>query len=832
DNNQAFFAEAKGRTRIPYGISAEAIQEFQVGASNFSAQYGRAAGGVIDAVTKSGTNDLHGSFFYLIRDDALNAENSTAKAQGMPKAQDRWQQFGPSIGGALQKNRLFYFLSYDQQTREFPAGVVPNSATFLSSPCTAPGCSDVVAFYHSLQGPQDRQGNQWLGLSRIDWNATERNQVSATVNILRWDSPNGIYAAPTHNFHASANGTDAVKNETVIARWNSLVRANFASELRFGWGRDLEQQAPNAAGPYVTITNGIDFGMAPFLPRAAYPAERRWQIAHNLSWLRGRHSFKFGYDVNFIRDKITNLFQGGGVYSYSTLNDFALDCMNPSLPLGDCQSTPTVGPQGLTGRHYTQFVQAFDTLGRAGTTRFSNRDYGFYFEDSFRPVSNFLVTLGLRYELETMPAPDAPNPALVATSRINTDWSNLGPRVGFSWNPFQDQKTVIRAGAGMYYGRTQNGTISSLLRENGQRLESYQFLPGSFRAPLFPQVLSAAPEALSGTPDSFFAARDFVNPLTYQLQFTIERELFRNFVLSGGYLGTRGQRFPLFRDINLSPTVYDAVYAVCAVPQAGSSAICPRVERIVSVPFFPGPAGNRPNPNFGRITAAESVVNTWYNGFVLQAQHRFTRGFFLQAALTLSKAQDNDQIQQAFFAPNQPLNPFQVRDDYSLSNLDQRKRFTLAAYWAPPLHRLGYRPLRAALDGFRLSTVVTLADGRPYSPEVSGNPSPMGVSTGILGVGGSTRVPWLGRNIYTTPGLATTDLRLSRQIGITDRLKLDLIAEAFNLFNRVNVTGINTTAYNVRGATLFPNSAFASPSATGNNLTRERQLQFGCRFTF
>ncbi|MBI3694605.1 MAG: TonB-dependent receptor, partial [Acidobacteria bacterium] len=154
DNNQAFFAEAKGRTRIPYGISAEAIQEFQVSASNFSAQYGRAAGGVIDAVTKSGTNDLHGSFFYLIRDDALNAENSTAKAQGMPKAQDRWQQFGPSIGGALQRSRLFYFLSYDQQKREFPAGVVPNSATFLSSPCTAPGCSDVVAFYHSLQGPQ------------------------------------------------------------------------------------------------------------------------------------------------------------------------------------------------------------------------------------------------------------------------------------------------------------------------------------------------------------------------------------------------------------------------------------------------------------------------------------------------------------------------------------------------------------------------------------------------------------------------------------------------------------------------------------------------------
>ena len=127
---------------------------------------------------------------------------------------------------------------------------------------------------------------------------------------------------------------------------------------------------------------------------------------------------------------------------------------------------------------------------------------------------------------------------------------------------------------------------------------------------------------------------------------------------------------------------------------------------------------------------------------------------------------------------------------------------------------------------------MTLADGRPYSPLISGNPTPMGVSTGVLGAGGSTRVPWIGRNVYTSPGLATTDLRLNRLIKLHERLKVELIAEGFNVFNRVNVTSINATQYQLRGATLFPLPSLGSIAATGTNLTRERQLQLGARFTF
>jgi len=833
DNNQAFFSEAKGRTRLSYGISSEAVQEFQVGTSNFSAQYGRSAGGVVNAVTKSGGNDLHGTFFYFIRDDSLNAANSISapalRALGLaPKPTDRRQQFGPSVGGAVKKDKLFYFLSYDQQKRVFPAVVVPTSPTFLTGTGTAPGFGNAVSFFKSLVGPQAREGNQWLGLSRIDWNLTPRNQISSTINILRWDSPNGIQTAPTYRYHESANGSDIVKNETVITRWNAVVSPALVSELRFQWGRDFEAQVPNAAGPYVTVTNGFDFGMPNFLPRSAYPDERRWQVSQNLNWLRGRHSVKFGYDFTRVTDKMINLYRGGGEYNYSALNDFALDCGNPSLPLPlqNCQAAS--GAPGIAGKHYSSFYQAFDTLGLAGKTEFSTVDLAFYFEDSFKPASNLTLNLGLRYDVQTMPKLTG-NPALPATSRVNTDRNNFGPRVGFSWDPFKKQTTVIRAGAGMYYGRTQNSTVVNLITNNGERFKSYSFIPTTAGSPLFPTLLSGVPTGAAGRPDAVFAAADFANPLIYQMEFSIEQEVFRNFTLTGTYLSSRGQRLPVFRDTNLFPQTQNATYTVCADPRVGSSTTCSNVARTFSVPFS---TGARPNPSFGYLTSAESVVNSWYNGFVLQAKKRFSRGVQLQASLTIAKAQDNGQSLITFTSSNQPLNPFNLRQDYALSDLDQRRRFTMSAVWQPSLSQVSSAAVRRVFGGFQFSGILALTDGKPYSGFTSGNPTPAGILGGLLGVGGSSRAPFVGRNTFTGPGAANVDVRLAREFKFSERFRWQLIVEGFNIFNRVHITSISTTQYNVLGAVLFPNPAFQAISATGTNLFRERQYQLGTRFTF
>ena len=833
DNNQAFFAEAKGRTRVAYAVSSEAIQEFQVGTSNFSAQYGRSAGGVVNAVTKSGTNQLHGTFFYLIRDDSLNAANFVIAPAliglGLPpKPKDRRQQFGPSAGGAIKKDKLFYFLSYDEQKRVFPAVVVPYSSTFLTAPGTAPGFSNVQNFFRGLTGPQNRQANQWIGLSRVDWNAGPRNQISTTLNILRWDTPNGLQTAPSHGYHESANGSEAIATETVIARWTSMVTPLLVSELRFQWGRDFEQVSANGPPPYISVTNGVNFGKSYYLPRAAYPDEKRWQVSQNFNWLHGHHSLKFGYDLTRVNDQLINLYNGGGNYSYSLLNDFALDCGNPALPLPlkNCQAYDS--GQGVFGKHYSSYVEAFDTLSLGGATEFPTWDLAFYLEDSLKPIPTLTLNFGLRYDLQTMPTLKG-NPDLPATSQLNTDTNNFGPRAGLAWDPFGRQKTVIRAGAGVYYGRTQNSTIANLITNNGVRFKSYTFYPATAGSPVFPNVLPGIPSGAAGKPDVVFASKDFVNPLIYQMEFAIEQEVVKNFTLTAVYLGTRGQRMPLFRDINLFPPSQTATYSVCGLPQVGSSTACSNVVRTFTVPFS---TGARPNPNYGRLTVSESVVNTWYHGLVLQAKQRFAHGFQLQAALTISKAIDMDQSSTTFTGTNQPLDPFNVRQDKALSDFDQRKRFTMSALWQPPFAWIGWKPLQTVLHGFQFSGILGLADGNPYSGGTSGNPTPSGVAAGLLGFGGSSRVPFIGRNTLTYPGMATLDVRVAREIKFSERLRWQLIAEAFNLTNRVNITGTNATQYNVRNTILFPRTDFQTISSTGTNLIRERQLQLGTRFTF
>ncbi len=835
DNNQAFFSEAKGRTRLSYAISTEAVQEFQVGTSAFSAQYGRSAGGVVNAVTRSGTNDLHGSFFYLIRDDALNAANPYGGPQllalGYPaKTHDRRQQFGPSVGGAIKKDKLFYFLSYDQQKRTFPGIVVPFSTSFLTASGTAPGYSNAVDFFRSMIGQQARAGNQWVGLSKVDWNASQRHQFSSTVNIVRWDSPNGVQTSPTLGYDLSANGSDNVAAETVIGRWNFMVSPTFFSDLRFQWGRDFESQMPNAPGPYISVTNGINFGMPNFLPRTAYPNEKRWQVSQNLNWMRGRHTLKFGYDFTGVKDLMINLYQGGGQYNVSTLNDFALDCANASfpLPLQNCVAATSVPANTIVGKHYSSYNQAFDTLGLGGKTEFNTFDMAYYVEDTFRPRPAWTINLGLRYDLQMMPSLGG-NPDLPLTTRLNTDKNNFGPRIGISWDPSGKQKTVIRLGGGIYYGRTQNSTVVNLITNNGQRLKSYSFIPTTAGSPVFPNILPGVPTGSGVKSDAVYATPDFAQPIIYQSQFSIEQEIFHNFTLSAVYMLNRGQRMPVFVDTNLFPASQYATYTVCGSPQVGSSTSCASPVNTFSVPFW---TGARPNPNFGYLTGVESVVNTWYNGLVIQAKKRFSKGFQLQSGFTWSKAQDDDQNSTTFTATNTPMNPFDLKRDYSLSDFDQRRRFTLSGVWQLPTGDIQSKPLRRLLHGFLLSGILTLADGRPYSGTVSGNPAPAGIQGGLLGVGGSSRAPFVGRNTFTNPGVANADARLAREIKFTERMRLQLIFEAFNVTNRVQVTGINTTQYNIRGSVLFPRTDFQTVSGAGTNLFGPRQLQLGARFSF
>lgn len=836
DNNQAFFSEARGRTRIAYTISQSTIREFQVGKSNYSAEFGRAAGGLVNAITRSGANDVRGEVFYFIRDNALGARNPTINsdpilsARGLTKPEDRRQQFGASVSGPLVRNRLFWFLNYDQQKRNFPAAILTGSPTFLTSTGAAPALEAARAFYATRVTTQARNGDQYIGLAKVDWQINPNHLLSSTVNIMRWDSLNGIQTQPTHANDITANGTDGVHDEYLIFRLSSVLSPALVNEGRFQYGRDFNFQTANAPGPSVGITGGINVGMPNFLPRAAFPNEKRFQWVDNLSWASGRHNVKVGFEVNYVRDLMINLFQGGGVYSYPNLNSFALDCTTPSFPFS-CSGTPTAQP---VGRHYTNFVQGFDSLGQGGRLEFSTTDYSFYAQNNMKVLPSLTLQLGVRYEYQSIPQPERAGSLDARTGRINLDRNNFGPRVGFSWDPFGSKKTVIRGGYGLFYGRTQNSTISNFLTNNGERLVSFFFTPSTGGSPLFPNVFSAIPTGTASRPDLVVAAPDFANPIIHQFEFSLEREVLPRLSLSVSYIGSRGQRLPFFRDVNLFPAIDTVVLTVDCSPNPGNAA-CQNAPAAVAVPFYRGPSTNRPNPAVGRITLTESVVNQWYNGFVVQVRRRMSKGFTLQASLTVAKAQDNGQSSQTFSTGNQPLDPNNLRAEYALGNLDQRKRFVLSMFWQPPFAKLSSTALRALLNGFKFSTVVTLADGRPVTPFVSGSTAVPGLSalgSGPLAVTGQSRAPWLARNTFTTPGMANVDFRLGREFAFTERVRLELIGEAFNLFNRTNVNSVFNTAFNLSGTRLTARNDFLADRGTGNTIYRERQVQLAIRLRF
>src|SRR6201988_4665863 len=364
DNNQAFFAEERGRTRISYSISQAAIREFQVNTSSYSAEYGRSAGGVVNAVTKSGTNEFHGGAFYYQRNNKWGARNPLATIP-VPiagtnnfdsvgyKPPDVRHQFGGTIGGPIVKDKAFFFFSYDEQRRDFPGlarFVTPSIMNFstaqnqaiLDRGLTQTQINDARNFLISLSGEVPRTGDQRLFLPKLDWNINDSNTLTVTYNNLRWDSPNGIQTQATNTRAKDNFGDDFVDIDWLTVRLNSTLSPTLLNEFRFQWGRDKETQfsQPPQAGeptnsvggrsPQTFIQNGLTFGIPEFLERVAFPDERRWQFADTVTMSHGNHTVKFGGDINFVKDIINNLRFSGGEFNYTGngingLGDFIVD---------------------------------------------------------------------------------------------------------------------------------------------------------------------------------------------------------------------------------------------------------------------------------------------------------------------------------------------------------------------------------------------------------------------------------------------------------------------------------------------------------------------------
>lgn len=889
DNNNAFFSEERGRTRIPYVISQSAVREFQVNTSNYSAEYGRAAGGVVNTVTKSGTNEFHGEGFYYFRDNELGARNPFAFQSVVTngrteiiglKPTDRRQQFGGAIGGPIVRDRLFFFFSYDQQKQNFPAVASLATASLLNpitvaNPalrgnrlCTANDlqvgetlfCRNLTQtqaesglnFLRSITGEVARRRDQTLYLPKIDWVINDSNTFTAVYNRLRANAPAGVQSQAVVSRGVASFGSDFVNVDSLNLRLNSTLSPSVLNEARFQYSRDNEFQLSQPISPaeqalvsrpgaianptgllpqIATGTGGITFGQPNFLERFAYPDERRLQFADSVTLSVGNQTIKFGGDFNHVNDKLDNLFLGGGAYAYNNLADFLSDFAAPA-------GTPNTPTSTALVRRYNQFQQAFGQ----SAFEFSTKEYNFFFQDDIRVDPRLTLNVGLRYEYLQMPEPQIPNALFAQTSQFPSDKNNFGPRFGFAYDLTGDGKTAVRGGFGIYYGRIINSTISNAITNTATATSqrTFTFFNNTAGAPNFPNVLPGVPATTTTVAPAIVAfATDFQNPQIYQGDFIIEREIARNTIVSASYLFSAGRNLPTFVDVNLpAPITNPTPFRVVGGPFDG---------RTYSLPIFATVGGARPNPNFGIITQIQSDVDSQYDALVLQFNRRLTGGLQFQTNYTLAESSDSGQESQTFTNASTPFNPFDRRFEKGASNFDIRHRFVASAVYTPNnLFNLGESALgRAIFNGFTLAPIVSISSGRPYNAFINGNATaPTGlirIGSGILGSGGTNYAPFIvERNAYRFPTTAVVDLRVSRRFNLGETRNLEVLAEGFNIFNRQNITNVGTTAYIVSGSTLnfqgaggpAPTPTFGIPNEAGNTIFRERQIQLAVRFQF
>lgn len=818
-SDNTFFGQSSGRIgsgRAPSQFSIDTVQEFQVNQNGFSAEYGRAAGAVINVVTKSGKNTFFGSAFEFFRDESLNARNPNLVAANRSRPFGQINQFGGTFGGPFKKDKAFFFAAYEGQRSDLPNPVVVRSLPFAPA--------NVQAFLAPKVASYDISRQQDTFLIKTDFNINEKNQFWVRFNQQNFTGTNlensGTLSAEEHT------GNSNVKTSTLTSNWTSTLSARWFNEFRFQFSRDKEPGLANSDNPEVLLTanaGGINDGTFAFGRNNFSPRETtitRWQFINNQTFITGNHTLKYGVDLMF--DKIYNFFPGlfGGSYTFPSYTAFSNQLANP------------------TQQFASRYRQSFAGAGTTGPeTNPNNREYGFFVQDDWRATPKLTLNLGLRYDYQSIAQPPIQNPntALLAagfdTSFRPSDKNNFAPRFGLSYA--FNEKTVVRGGYGIYYGRTPAILTGTAHSQNGIQVVAIDINCTTSPAlcPLFPSVFTAPPTGATLAPVNLYLfSQDYKQPFTHQARFQFEREVFKNTTFSAQYTMFRGDDLTRTRNANLAAPV-PATYPVFSSTGVATG-------ETVTVQRFSNP---RPIPAFQRISLFESTAKSFYQGLTLELNRRLANRWQFNMSYTLSKAKD-DKPDQTSVVPGGgddakiAENQFDLSGEYGRSDLDVRHRFIFSPVYETGTFKWSENKfVRALLSDYVFTGIFSAQSGFAYSALISGDPNADGITS-------TDRVPGTRRNEFSTPAFWILDLRVGRTIRFGERYRLTLLAEGFNVFNRSNVQTVNNIFYSFSttgGGRLTRTTNFAtprtfvsgSPSFTFNS-SYNREFQLGIRFDF
>ncbi len=602
----------------------------------------------------------------------------------------------------------------------------------------------------------------------------------------------------------------------------------------------------------------LSFGTATYLPRVALPSEQHEQFANNLTFTHGAHTFKFGGELIRVNDNINNLAYAAGAYSYDTLTLLGKD----------------VDTNG-TAKSYYSYTQGFGLPG----AQFSIYNWAGFAQDQWRAARRLTLNYGMRYDYEQLPDPRNfnPNAAIPQTQHFNADKTNFSPRISGAYDLFGTGKTVVRAGYGMYYAITPAGTISDALRNTGLNDPTKATVKISLRgagasgtavpgAPAFPTVLpSDFLSTFTGTIPAASVSRlstGLQRPRIQNINVGIDQQFGTNYKLSVSWVRSLGSRLPMNYNTALDASNISQINVPwvaasgCTLPNSST----PCSDFLPStVPLAVYTGSTYPvNSNETR-----SVSKSWYDAMNVEFTRRLAKDYQFQVAYTLAKAEDLSGTGAGYGgAPEVSYGGGYVYDQFNLdanrgrSPMDEEHRLMVNGVWNLPFGKSSNNWYNKLVRDYQLSGVFNAESGRPISALISTMPSATIINGGVTyksfssssyggtnGQGGMSIIPGLPRNSFTGPAVYRTDMRLSREIHVTERVAAKFMVEGFNLFNHRNYTNFTTTAYSVSysGGTFTLNpyltngvSTFMQP--TGDNWppdgTGARRWQLSARVTF